>query len=285
MGPYFQNILQHRKNKKLATNVVITGEAGIGKSYLATDLCRYYEGRKTRGEDRFTIDQVVFHYSGFMELVLSLKAGKAIVFDEPSYAMGKREWYKELNQALVQTIESFRFKMHPLIIPIINKSLLDKTIRDHLIQYQINVTARGQATVYRLKPSQFQERIYHTSVIDLHYKFMDNDLCNRPSCLGCEKVVNCHIFRAQYERKKAAVQESRYEQAKDRAAATESKMLTLLEYEDLALKIQDQWFVDERIHVQKLRIALKDHYNVNLSRNKAYLLKTQLETHHPELAV
>ena len=35
-----------------------------------------------------------------------MKMGKCIVFDEPSYALGKRDWYKEIQKVLVHTIES-----------------------------------------------------------------------------------------------------------------------------------------------------------------------------------
>ena len=151
----------------MATNVVFTGEPGIGKSYMATSVARVQEGLTRKGKDRFTVDQVVFTYTDFMELVLRLESGKIIVFDEPSYAIGKREWYKELNMALTKTIESFRFKVHPLFIPVVNKSLLDKTIRDYLIQYQVNEVARGRAIVYKLAPSQFKDKIYHEFFCEL----------------------------------------------------------------------------------------------------------------------
>ena len=76
----------------MATNVVFTGEPGIGKSYMAIAVARMLEGLTTEGKDRFSVDQVVFTFSEFMDLVLRLKSGKIIVFDEPSYAIGKREW-------------------------------------------------------------------------------------------------------------------------------------------------------------------------------------------------
>lgn len=153
VGPYFLNALAHRIHSKMATNVVFTGEPGIGKSYMAITAARLLEGKTADGKDRFTVDQVVFTYSEFMELVLRLKSGKIIVFDEPSYAIGKREWYKELNQALTKTIESFRFKVHPLFIPVVNKSLLDKTVREYLIQYQVNVYARGGEPCINWRPA------------------------------------------------------------------------------------------------------------------------------------
>ena len=292
IAPYFMNQLAMRIHKKKATNVVFTGEAGIGKSYLAINVARIAEGRykdsNDNWKDRFTIDQVVFTFSDFMTQLLKLKMGKVIVFDEPSYAIGKREWYRKLNQALTKTIESFRYKIHPLFLPVINKSLLDKTIRDHLIQFQVNVTARGIATVYRLRPSQFKDKTYHENLCDLHHGMLDLNECMktggfekpRSSCLGCKFIETCMVFRAQYERKKALIQDSRYAQAKEQAEKTESKMLSIPELETLAEELRGIWFIDNRIHVQKLRIALREAHNIQISMNKAYELKAALEFHN-----
>lgn len=291
VGPYFWNALAHRLHEKMATNVVFTGEPGIGKSYMAIDTARILEGLTPEGKDRFTIDQVVFTFSEFMDLVLRLKSGKIIVFDEPSYAMGKREWYRELNQALTKTIESFRFKIHPLFLPIVNKGLLDKTIRDHLVQYMVVVYGRGKGTVYRLKASQFQEKMYYEHFCSLGYRMFDLAECKatngveaKASCLGCDKIMTCMVFRAQYERKKAEIQDSRYESAKEQAERTESKMLGIGELETMAIELKDQWFINDKIHIQLLRIALKDTHGINISQNRAYLLRGALIAHNKELA-
>lgn len=287
VSPYFSNSLSHRIHSKMATNVVFTGEPGIGKSYMAITTARLLEGITEEGKDRFSVDQVVFTYSEFMELVLRLKSGKIIVFDEPSYAIGKREWYKELNQALTKTIESFRFKVHPLFIPIVNKSLLDKTIRDYLIQFQVHVVGRGHALVYRLKPSQFKDKIYHEFDCELFYRMSDLEECKqtsgkeaRDSCLGCDVIANCSVFRAQYERKKADIQDSRYEAAKDQAERVESRVLGILELETMAIELKDQWVIDGKANVQRLRIALRDAHSVQVSLNRAYQLKAALEAHN-----
>lgn len=289
VSPYFCNALSHRIHRKLATNIVFTGEPGIGKSYMAITAARILEGKTASGQDRFTVDQVVFTFSEFMDLVLRLKSGKIIVFDEPSYAIGKREWYKELNQALTKTIESFRFKVHPLFIPVVNKSLLDKTVRDYLIQYQVNVYGRGKGTVYRLKPSQFMDKTYHEFFCELHYRQMDLAECKatngaeeRESCLGCECIMECQVFRAQYERKKAEIQDSRYESAKEQAERVESKILGISELETYALELKDQWLIDDKINVQRLRIALRDSRGIQVSLNRAYMIKASLQAHNLE---
>ena len=144
IAPYFSSLLRYRVHHKLGCNIIVTGEPGIGKSYQAAEPARVNEGVvKATHQDRFTVNQVVFRFAEYMSLILKLRMGKGIMFDEPSYAMGKRDWFKEVNKVLVQTIESQRFLVHPLWIPIINQALLDKTIRAYLIQFRVNVIGRG----------------------------------------------------------------------------------------------------------------------------------------------
>ena len=291
VAPYFSNMVTRSINEKRACNVVFTGHAGVGKSYLAINVARTIEGRyKTeegKWKDRFTIDQVVFTFSDFMKLVTDLKMGKIIMFDEPSYSLSKREWFKDANKILCKTIESMRFKIHPLFLCIINKSLLDKSIRDHLIQYQVNVVNRGRANVYKLNPSQFQDKMFHGTFCQLHHGLLDKDECAhtrggswRSSCLGCKFIETCMVFRAQYERKKRDIQDERYEQAREQAQKVEAKVRSIPELERLALSIKEQWLVDDRVHVQKLRTALSDSYGVHVSADKAYRLRTALEVHN-----
>jgi hypothetical protein len=285
IAPYFQNTLQYRVNKKLSTNIAITGEPGIGKSYLTSDICRVHEGLDNKHEERFELEQVCYFFGDYMDLTLKLGIGKPIMFDEPSYAMGKRDWYKELNKVLVSTMESSRFKVHPTFIPIINLSLLDKTIRQHLIQYQIVMHDRGYGTAYRVQPSQFTEKVYYSYLCDLRYKLLDMNLCAKDSCLGCPSLDTCNIFRARYERKKASIQDTRYEQAKEQAQQSETRHLTIKQLENLSLAVKDKFMERGKLNVQRLRIALSDEYGIHLSQSKSYELKESLEVHHKDKLV
>ncbi|MHA1829049.1 MAG: hypothetical protein ACTSX6_10440 [Candidatus Heimdallarchaeaceae archaeon] len=254
-------------------NVAVTGEPGIGKSYLAMDFARVLD-------PKFTIDQVVFNFAQFMELVLRLPMGRPIVFDEPSYAMGKRDWYKELNKALVLTIESFRFKVHPLFIPIINTNLLDRTVRQYLIQYLVHVIDRGFARVYRLFPSQWKDEYYHYHLCNVRYEIFDRDKCNKETCLGCKKLKSCQIFRAQYERKKAAIQDTRYARTAQEIRAKESMLLTDKEIESLLYKHKDKFTKNGKIDVDLLRIVAEEEEGLKIGHNRAYRIKKRLELHH-----
>jgi len=269
--PKFSFTIRSRIKQKRATNIVVSGEGGIGKTYNAIDICRGLD-------KRFTIDQVVFNLEQFLDAVLDSPMGVPIVFDEPSYAMSKREWYKDLNQALVKTMESFRYKVHPLFIPVINKSLLDKTVRNYLLQFQIVVQDRGKAIVYRLSPSPFQDKTYQYFFCSLKYPIFDRHLCNKDSCLGCRHLNNkekpCSLFRAQYERKKADIQGDRYEESLEEAQAKASSRFTNKKIAELAIPYIEN-FLNKKggIHVSKLRAVLEVDCNIRVGSNRTYDIK------------
>lgn len=288
--PYWSCALRHRINQKRATNVVVTGEPGSGKSYMATDIARVSEGLTAGGKDRFKLDQVVFRYADFMNATINLDMGKIVVFDEPSYAMGKRDWFKEVNKALVRTIESARFKVHPLFIPIINKALLDKTIRSFLIQFQIEIRDRGRAVVYKIDPSQHSDKVYRYTFCHLEYRMLDWDQCNRDSCLDCSRLIPadpkaaCQLFRARYERKKAAIQDARYEQDFEQASKKETQVMTNQQIAVELLKYRSEFLNPEGgIDAHLLRVVAAEKLKLQIGHSRSYTLKKMLEYKWPDL--
>ena len=282
--PYFSIMLRKRIKQKKVINAIYTGEGGIGKSYGAMDLCRTISSK-------FGAEDIVFTYVEFMRAFITTSRGTPIVFDEPSYAMSKKDWYKELTKALVKTIESFRFKGKPLFIPIINKALLEKDIRSYLIQFHIVGHDRGYASAYRIFPSQFSQKTYNYEICKLRYGLFDNNLCDKDSCLTCRKLMpkdksqRCMIFRAMYERKKATTQEERYEKALEDAEDSEYSKLTLEEVEAKAVKYFDKFFdVDKgKIDIDMLHVVLLKEEKIRIGHNKLYKLRRLIEYDHSNL--
>lgn len=290
--PFFSSEIRWRVTHKLFTNVAVVGEPGIGKSYDALDMARICEGLTRKGKDRFKIRQCVFRQSEYLSLLPGLRMGKPIVFDEPSYALGKRDWYKELQKVLVHTIESQRFLVHPLFIPIVNLALLDKVIRDYLISHVVHVVGRGHGIVYRIKPSQRVTKVYWYQRGELYYRMFDIDDCSKDSCLGCKKLGDpdtskaddCQIFRAKYERKKRMIQIDRYEQGKTQALQKESMDLTERQIEEMIMPHIEQLRSDRTnmLSVGKMRVFLRDR-DVILSTWKTRQIKDSIEASHPEI--
>jgi len=280
--PFFSAQIRWRVHNKLYTNVAVTGEPGIGKSYDALDMARINEGLMPDGRDRFKIDQVVFQQSAYMELIPHLHMGKSIVFDEPSYALGKRDWFKELQKVLVHTLESQRFLVHPVFIPIVNLALLDKTIRAYLISHVAHVVGRGHAITYRVIPSQRTEKVYWYMIGEVYYRMFDWPLCSRDTCLGCKKLDDCQVFRAQYERKKRSIQLDRYEQGKEESLRKESEDFTEKQLEDILEPVMDSLLTAKGLlNVSAMRMHLREQHGISISSWKAYNIKRNLELRFP----
>ena len=284
--PHFTILMRNRVKAKKATNVVVSGEAGVGKSMICIQMALNISPKKKGGIPRFGIDNIVFTFKEFMEQVAKSGMGVPIVFDEPSYAMGKREWYKQVNQALVKTIESFRFKVRPLFIPIINISLLDKSVRSQLVQFHVVMHDRGRGSVYEISPSQFQDKTYWNYICELNYPLLNTAECPKTTCLGCKTLSKCPLLRAQYERKKASIQETRYTQAIEDETMRESRSMTIDEIKGEAMQYIDKFFNEDKhdIDAELMRIVLKDKCGIIIGKNKALHLKKLIGYEHTQYA-
>ena len=274
--PRFAIEIRQRVRQKLAVNVLVTGEGGIGKSMLAIQLAQIIDA------DLDPEKQVVYTYSEYLDALMGLGKGKPIIFDEPSYALSHRSWFSEIQQALVKTMESQRFMLHPLFIPIINASLIDKTIRNFLIQYAVYEFARGKAVVYRLKPSQREDKTYYNTIARLDYPLLDSESCDKDSCLDCRDLETCQLLRGRYERKKARIQHQRYREGREEALAKETRTMTLDDIVAKAYSLRDHFKKEDgRIDVSKLRHILRTEAGIKIPLNKSYDVKTSLEAEHP----
>ena len=216
VGPYFSNLIISRIRQQKPCNCIFTGEPGISKTYCSISFARFLQ-------PSFTIEQVAMTYPEFMRLMLKLKEGQIIVFDEPSYTIGHRTWYDEQQKALVATMRSGRFKVHPLFIPVINKSLLDKVLRQHLLQFMCVLDDRGEGVVYKLSPSHFTDETYTKFLCRIRFEMLDVNTCEKTWCYSCKsfKDNSCQLLRAQYEHKRQKIQDERYKQDLDKSMAEE----------------------------------------------------------------
>ena len=279
--PIFSLECNRRVKNKEACVICVVGEAGSSKSYTAIQIARNID-------KRFCIDQIIFTYSEYCKELARNKPGIPIVFDEPSYAMGKREWYREINQALVKTIESQRFLVRPLIIPIININLLDKTLRDYLVIFQVHMTTRGKAIAYRMRASQGEDKLYRYTMCRLDYPILDGDECarereadvehkNQSSCLDCKDIDSCRLLRGQYERKKMAIQLARYEQDREQAKTKEAKEFTDEQMVAMIEPYLNECTDGEKIIATKLRSLFYVKLGIKIGHNKSYALKSLIE--------
>jgi len=236
------NHIQGRITKKLSTKIIVVGEAGISKTYTALAIAEFFD-------KRFGVNEVIFGHRDYMELTLKLRAGRWIVLDEPSYVLGKREWYNELNKILVQTIESDRYRVHPLLIPIISKDLLDKTLREHLIQFMIIMYDLGSGEIYRLSRDHFNDKVLYHHVCGLKILTPKRNLqaeCSKHTCLECSKLPDCNKFIwPKYERKRNEIQMQRYKQGMEDIESKERKRLSFRDRIEMSKQNKDKLLDDD----------------------------------------
>jgi len=246
------NHIQGRITKKLSTKIIVVGEAGISKTYTALAIAKFFD-------QRFGVNEVIFGHRDYMELTLKLRAGRWIVLDEPSYVLGKREWYNELNKILVQTIESDRYRVHPLLIPIISKDLLDKTLREHLIQFMIIMYDLGSGEIYRLNRDHFNDKVLYRHICGLKVLTPKRNLqaqCGKHTCLECSKLPNCDKFIwPKYERKRNEIQMQRYKQGMEDIESKERKRLSFRDRIEISKQNKDK-LLDENGEYSVVKLML-----------------------------
>lgn len=283
--PVFTRLLRRRVRKKKSVIVTIVGKAGEGKSYLGLQLCRALDrhfgslnSKYNKFDPIFKLPQVVFSYRQYMEILLALGSGRPIMFDEPSYSLSKRDWYNQVNKALVKVIESQRFLCKPLIIPIINNALLDKTLRSYLIGYMVSMLGRGRAIVYEVDASTRMEKVYHKTLCILKYDLLEGNKCKRASCLSCRKLEGCMLIRARYEKKKASVQLPRYKQDLQKARKQETQEKSIQEITELARRIEHKFDISQKgfIDIESIQYWLEKEYNIILSHRRATQVRKRI---------
>ncbi|MHC1587690.1 MAG: hypothetical protein ACXQTX_04375 [Candidatus Syntropharchaeia archaeon] len=272
VGQYFSNLIMKRINQQKPCNVVFQGEAGISKSYSAIQLARFLQ-------PDFSIDQVVFTYAEFQEAMIKFKEGKIIVLEEPEYVAGHRDWYQLQNKALVSTMRSGRFKVHPVFIPCINKRLLDKVVRENLLQFMVHLEDRGMATVYRFTPSRFENKTYTRELCKLRIEMLDVSKCQRQWCYSCERFKDdsCKLLRAQYEHKRQRIQDQRYREDLERAKKEQQKRKSFEEWLADAYRNKDKFYYTTSAGKQKISVDKIQLY-LGCSQTMAQKIRQTLKT-------
>ena len=249
--PWFIELLKKRHTRGFNNIILFCGEAGIGKSYGAIKLC-------TIMDKTFNVDRITFSAQEFIRVTNKMRSGQWVTIDEPAISgiLGKRTWYQQVQQALVDQLETFRFKQLGVCLCAINANLLDKTVRHYLIHFMVWMQDRGYGRVYRYEPSQFDSRVRTPFLGEVYLGMPPEDLVK------------------QYEEKRARIQHSRYIRSLEELSMKESLKKGIRELYQEAVTIKDK-LIDERtgrISVGKLMLHL------GIGRSKAQALKQLLES-------
>jgi len=249
--PWFTDTLKKRLESGFNNILLFCGEAGIGKSYAALKICSVLD-------PTFNIERVTFSAREFISVTNKMQKKQWVIIDEPAISglLGKRTWYQQVQQALVDQLETFRFKQLGVCLCAINANLLDKTVRHYLIHFMIWMVDRGYGKVYRYEPSQFDSKVRTPFMGEIFLGLPPQDLVQ------------------QYEEKRARIQQSRYIRSLEELSMKESLRKGIRELYQEAMTIKDK-LIDPRtgrISVGKLMLHL------GIGRSKAQALKQLLES-------
>lgn len=248
--PWFQDRIKNRLNEHYNIIILFTGEAGSGKSYVGMTTGQEFD-------KNFNIDRVTFTPDEFLKQVEHLHNKEWIMIDEPAVGgvLGKRTWYEDMQKALVDVLETFRFLNLGLIFATINKSLLDSIVRNYLLHYQVWIVGRGHGYVYHIEPSQFDNDVKTPYEGELFFELPSDDLIEA------------------YEEKRRGIQRGRY-----------FKTLTDMQDSELKGKTFVEIVRDAEAHADDLKDALGNisiasiRLKYGVGHNRAYDIKNHLKS-------
>lgn len=228
ISPEFLNMLAGLINAGKSVQVTFTGRAGQGKSYFMLKMAQVLD-------PYMSIDRMIFERDVFAHVVRTAKPKTIMCVDESSYIVGKHSWSNPDQRQTLLIWESMRYKLLPVFTTVINISLLDKTLREQLIVFQVNVLERGVANCYEIKPHPLTDYVGYEFLQTLYFPMPDWNFCKVESCLlpRCKYVEVCPLLRAQYEKKKEIIQDRRYKLAEQSMTSAKGFVRYLEEFLDV----------------------------------------------------
>lgn len=187
------DLINNRSKLQLDTRIIMTGEAGIGKSTLYLSLAELLDKDYVNNIKRTVKHKITFNGLDYMKAQNSEEPYSVIGMDEAGQSIHHREFMNEINIILSKTLIGNRFKRYIQVFCIPNLEMLDKDARS-LCQFLFYVDKRGHAEIFRIKAPKLEGKTWYVKIRD-HYNF------NKPN------IKLWHL----YEKKKFNAQKELYE--------------------------------------------------------------------------
>jgi len=276
-------IYRRRKNNESIV-IVVTGPPGSGKTYFAIRFAQKLDPKfhindvpaPPPNEDDSQLAFGREHLAYLTGPNSPLKRDQAVVLDESHFGVGARSWQNADQQELTNYIAAIRSKGLVLIIVVLHTEMVDKLIRNFVVNYEFFLVKRGEAVVYRRFFPQYSTKVFKKRLGKMRLLLPDEHLCNYGSCLRCEHLKKgCMTIRAIYERRKAEFLASRStEHAEEHEIKTKSAPERFKAKCDYAITIQET-LKDENGEYSTALIRI----HVGVDRVDAQNVKTVLEAH------
>ena len=210
--------LFRRRNNNESIVITITGPPGSGKTYFGIRLAQKLDSKfhindvpaPPQNEDDSQLAFGREHLAYLTGPKSPLKRDQVIVLDESHFGVGARSWQNADQQEVTNYLASIRSKGLVLIMVVLHTDMVDKLLRDFVINYEFSMVKRGEALVYRRFYPPHSHKVWSNRLGPLELLLPDEGLCNWGSCLRCDYVKKvCKTIRAIYERRKAEFLASR----------------------------------------------------------------------------
>jgi hypothetical protein len=278
---FFDEISMKRRMRK-SIIIVVTGDAGIGKTWQGIRIGEILD-KKFNVQEQVTFDRPLLlkHLGPDSQL----RAGQVILIDEAHFAAGSRSWSEAGQRELMNIIAAARFRGFIFIIVALDKSMLDKILREYLIGYWVKMIDRGFGIAYRTTTRGGKEWLHRFG--ELHLKMPSYELCSNPDCLKCRYLGKCGVPRAHYEKKKKTFFDARIGDYLQRDKVRRAKEVTLPPDEELMEMIwehRDEIEYTNRNTIDKFSIMdIGVKIGHRIERNKAGELAKRIIRRFPDL--
>lgn len=222
-GPGYTTKISDEIRKKINHNesvvICVTGPPGKGKTYFGIRYAQKLDPDfhindtpppppdKDDGQTTFSREQLAYLTGENSPLV----RGQVILTDESHFGIGARGWQNRDQQDIVNYLAAIRSKGFVLIIVVLHTEMIDKLLRNFVVNYEFYVTKRGEAIAYRRYFPQFSDKPHKKRLGKMKLQLPDEALCNWLDCLGHKRPCKylhapeeerCETIRAIYERRK-----------------------------------------------------------------------------------
>lgn len=152
VNSWFWDELDERRNRGKNFVGLIIGPPGIGKSCLGIEIKKQLQARWQ--VPYYDAPVCVFNPNQFWNYMRVGPDWCICPWDEPNKGLSHRDWYEEMNQAVVTYIQTMRFKKKNLLLMLPSSRLVDKSARA-VCTFEIIMKQPGLGRVHQLIQNNF----------------------------------------------------------------------------------------------------------------------------------